>query len=551
MSQWTSRYQDCGRWLSRSHRGTFGKRRVTQWNCRIPQRRCIFFLRTVGGSVRVVQGSGNARAAASQTDGVGVSIGDHKSVSSVLCGLWGQKRLIVISCHRFVVGLVVIDHVILVKCTSHCLSVVQFAQSNLEIGQHSNSTSLNICATFSKMTDFEMDAFLGQAQAGGGSARAGPSSGETGGGRREKRSRCHSASGGRAGDSVSGQRGRTERADRHRVQCPKQWQRQVDSTTNPLAQSRASPKPDAQEQLGPPYVHVWVAFLRSLAATRGLAPEHVAVLKSYWESHVVTSAPVQLAAHVRHCRAKPCKKIEGKEGWTRIVFCLDRVTLPLEGALEAALHLQKGVRKHGPAPRGPLEREAAPNTHAREVERLAHRVDQYSQRMAELLRRGVLEPSMVYAFLMTKGGQQVPQPKSKAKARAQSRDMMSEGAEQTPDVSPLVHRLRGRHSVCEGRNAGTLDCSPKKCEYHGKADRRLLGTLRKNDDFLFYMESVARFFAQRNFAWPLCKDDTYILFFKKKKKKKSSMAPVWMTRQGFEEYLHGPWARLTRLIRKM
>ena len=72
------------------------------------------------------------------------------------------------------------------------------------------------------------------------------------------------------------------------------------------------------------------AFLRSLAATRELAPEHVAVLKSYWESNVVKSAPVQLAAHVRHCRAKSCKKIEGKEGWTRIVFCLDPVTLPLE-----------------------------------------------------------------------------------------------------------------------------------------------------------------------------------------------------------------------------
>ena len=115
-------------------------------------------------------------------------------------------------------------------------------------------------------------------------------------------------------------------------------------------------KPEAeranvQERLGPPYVHVWVAFLRSLAATRVLAPEHVAVLKSYW---VVKSAPVQLAAHVRHCRAKPCKKIEGKEGWTRIVFCLDPVTLPLEGALDAALQLQKGVRKFGPAPRGPL-----------------------------------------------------------------------------------------------------------------------------------------------------------------------------------------------------
>ena len=76
---------------------------------------------------------------------------------------------------------------------------------------------------------------------------------------------------------------------------------------------------DAQEQLGPPYVHVWVAFLRSLAATSLLAPEHVAVLKSYWESNVVKSAPVQLAAHVRHYRTKPCNKIEGKEGAYRVL----------------------------------------------------------------------------------------------------------------------------------------------------------------------------------------------------------------------------------------
>ena len=72
-----------------------------------------------------------------------------------------------------------------------------------------------------------------------------------------------------------------------------------ESVAEAMVQSRASPKQsaqDAQEQLGPRYVHVWVAFLRSLAATRGLAPEHVAVLKSYWESNVVKSAPVQLAA---------------------------------------------------------------------------------------------------------------------------------------------------------------------------------------------------------------------------------------------------------------
>ena len=79
----------------------------------------------------------------------------------------------------------------------------------------------------------------------------------------------------------------------------------------------------------------------------------MAVLRQYWENSVLKSAPVQLVSHVRYCRAKPCRKVEGKEGWTRIVFCLDPITFPLEGALEAALRLQKGVRKFGPAPRGP------------------------------------------------------------------------------------------------------------------------------------------------------------------------------------------------------
>ena len=107
------------------------------------------------------------------------------------------------------------------------------------------------------------------------------------------------------------------------------------------------------------------------------------------------SAPVAAGgARAALSSEEPCKKIEGKEGWTRIVFCLDRVTLPLEPALEAAL-LQKGISEArlGPA-RTPRSRSIeAPNTDAREVERLAR------QRMAELLRRGVLEPSMVHAFL--------------------------------------------------------------------------------------------------------------------------------------------------------
>ena len=51
-----------------------------------------------------------------------------------------EKRLIVIFCHRFVVGPVVIDLVTLVKCTFHSHSVALSAQLNLEVGQSFNCT---------------------------------------------------------------------------------------------------------------------------------------------------------------------------------------------------------------------------------------------------------------------------------------------------------------------------------------------------------------------------------------------------------------------------
>ena len=64
---------------------------------------------------------------------------DRSSPISVRCALRSMRTEksgpIIISCHRFVVGFVVVDHVILVKCTFHCLSVAQFAQLNPETGQ--------------------------------------------------------------------------------------------------------------------------------------------------------------------------------------------------------------------------------------------------------------------------------------------------------------------------------------------------------------------------------------------------------------------------------
>ena len=104
------------------------------------------------------------------------------------------------------------------------------------------------------------------------------------------------------------------------------------------------------------------------------------------------------------------------------------------GSIAAA---ERGEEIRHRAKRPPRTRSSeAPDADAREIERLARRVEQHSQRMAELLRRGVLEPSLAYAFLMTKGGQRIPQAKSMAKARASSRATTSEGAEAAPDTSP-------------------------------------------------------------------------------------------------------------------
>ena len=102
----------------------------------------------------------------------------------------------------------------------------------------------------------------------------------------------------------------------------------------------------------------------------------------------------------------------------RIVFCLDPVTLPLEPALEAALLLQKGdpEARLGPARTSRERSIEASGTDAGGVERLARRLEAVSQRMADLLRREVLDPSLAYAFLMKQGGQQAPAAKTNDRA---------------------------------------------------------------------------------------------------------------------------------------
>ena len=133
---------------------------------------------------------------------------------------------------------------------------------------------------------------------------AGPAGSATDGGRGRQRSRCSSATGRGAGHSVVGQRGRIERELTATV-----FKTYLVPCSEPVAEAMAEPgrfyyeaagaankdrpeaeRAEAHEELGPPFVHVWVAFLRSLAATKGLAPEHVATVKTYWEGNVVKSS---------------------------------------------------------------------------------------------------------------------------------------------------------------------------------------------------------------------------------------------------------------------
>ena len=281
-----------------------------------------------------------------------------------------EKRLIVISCHRFVVGPVVIDHVLLVKCTSHRLSVAQFAQPNLEIGQNSNITSLNMCETFSEMTDFEMPSW----------GKRKPEEASQGQGRRAVR---QAVAEGRNDRDVTRRlvdvlatlslvnaaelRELTatvfktylvpgsERVAEAMAEAGRLYHESAGAIKSKPEAERA----DAQEQLGPPYVHVWVRFLRQSgdnegAGTRTRCGVEVVLEEQRGEERAGAAGGARTALS---SEAVQENRGQGRLDAHRVLPGPGHS--PLEGALEAALQLQKGVRKHGLAPRGPLEREAS------------------------------------------------------------------------------------------------------------------------------------------------------------------------------------------------
>ena len=83
-----------------------------------------------------------------------------------------------------------------------------------------------------------------------------------------------------------------------------------------------------------------------------------AIFRQHWDEIVLETEMKYLAAEVRHCRCKETKRKEGQGDMARVVLAIDVKHQQLEEVLRQIIVLQGGVRKVGPAPRGPLEREA-------------------------------------------------------------------------------------------------------------------------------------------------------------------------------------------------
>eukprot|EP00959_Pyramimonas_sp_CCMP1952_P011317 237730-Pyramimonas_sp.AAC.1 len=67
-----------------------------------------------------------------------------------------------------------------------------------------------------------------------------------------------------------------------------------------------------QEDLGPPFLHVWSAFIHGMGTDPNCPPAAEKILEEHWTT-VAVKKPVQdLANEVRACRIRPTKKGRGK-----------------------------------------------------------------------------------------------------------------------------------------------------------------------------------------------------------------------------------------------
>jgi hypothetical protein len=108
--------------------------------------------------------------------------------------------------------------------------------------------------------------------------------------------------------------------------------------------------------LGPPFLHVWIAMIKAMIQMKGMEEAHKELLTNYWNGTITKKGMEELVAEVKYCRLKRTQKPE----IMKVQYSLT-IAAEYQGmgkAIAAAWKLEKGEVKIGPAPRGILEREA-------------------------------------------------------------------------------------------------------------------------------------------------------------------------------------------------
>ena len=111
-----------------------------------------------------------------------------------------------------------------------------------------------------------------------------------------------------------------------------------------------------EHKRGPPFLHAWTAFVKSLGESDSTKLEAKTMLAAYWQEHIAKKTLEDLSLEVRFCRASECFKKKGDDRKFKMQFMVkDR---QLEDCLVRACASNGGERKVGPPPRGELIRQA-------------------------------------------------------------------------------------------------------------------------------------------------------------------------------------------------
>ena len=124
-------------------------------------------------------------------------------------------------------------------------------------------------------------------------------------------------------------------------------------------------KDNPKHQLGPPFLHTWTALVQTMCTDKEVPQEAKATVLDYWNKKVTKVDRLQLEQEVRYCRLRD-NKGDGKSDVkkVRLQFALAHDCFHGEGnkisiheALNKGLLAMGAIRRVGPPPRGPLERE--------------------------------------------------------------------------------------------------------------------------------------------------------------------------------------------------